>query len=116
MANRSSRRLFLLDYDGTLLPTNAVSTRPSEAVLDILRRLTADPANDVYIISGRGRNELGTWFQSVVRDRCRIIRWLGHKQRGLAQKCRCWAQTLSTPVQQSSPETAKQRQTPGRPA
>jgi len=63
----SSRRLFLLDYDGTLLPTNAVSTRPSEAVLDILRRLTADPANDVYIISGRGRNELGTWFQSVDR-------------------------------------------------
>ncbi len=64
---RSSRRLFLLDYDGTLLPAAAVSTQPSEAVLDILRRLTADPANDVYIISGRGRNELGTWFQPVVR-------------------------------------------------
>lgn len=36
-------------------------------VLDILRGLTVDPKNDVFIISGRGRAELGDWFASVVR-------------------------------------------------
>jgi Trehalose-phosphatase len=36
-------------------------------VLDILRGLTADPKNEVYIISGRGKKDLGDWFSSVVR-------------------------------------------------
>lgn len=36
-------------------------------VLDILRGLTADPKNEVYIISGRGKKDLGGWFSSVVR-------------------------------------------------
>jgi Trehalose-phosphatase len=36
-------------------------------VLDILRGLTADPKNQVYIISGRGKKDLGDWFSSVVR-------------------------------------------------
>lgn len=63
----SSRRMFLLDYDGTLLPNNAVSTKPSEDVLAILSALTADGRNDVYIISGRGRDELTSWFSPVER-------------------------------------------------
>jgi hypothetical protein len=67
--SRSTRRLFLLDYDGTLLPQSSISTKPSKEVLDILRGLTADTKNDVFIISGRGRGELGDWFASVVR-RC----------------------------------------------
>jgi Trehalose-phosphatase len=36
-------------------------------VLDILCGLTADPKNEVYIISGRGKKDLGDWFSSVVR-------------------------------------------------
>lgn len=64
---RSAKRLFLLDYDGTLLPQSSISTKPGKEVLDILRGLTADPKNDVFIISGRGRADLGDWFSSVVR-------------------------------------------------
>jgi len=57
---RSSNRLLLLDYDGTLvgfrpLPEQAV---PSKHVLQILNRLVADPANTVVIISGRDREFL----------------------------------------------------------
>ena len=110
---RSAKRLFLLDYDGTLLPQSSISTKPGKEVktslswgpslhggpaqslacciavisnpssltldsggtiyavnaqvLDILRGLTADPKNEVYIISGRGKKDLGDWFSSVVR-------------------------------------------------
>jgi trehalose-6-phosphatase len=35
-------------------------------VLDILRGLTADDKNEVYIISGRGKKDLGDWFSCVV--------------------------------------------------
>jgi len=45
----------LLDYDGTLTPivkTPSLAV-PSEATLEALSRLSADPKNKVYIISGR---------------------------------------------------------------
>lgn len=38
-------------------------------VLQVLQVLTSDPANEVWIISGRSQQELGGWFQSVVRRR-----------------------------------------------
>jgi trehalose-6-phosphatase len=31
-------------------------------VLEVLRVLTADAANEVWIISGRAQQELGAWF------------------------------------------------------
>lgn len=68
MCCRSAKRLFLLDYDGTLLPQSSISTKPGKEVLDILRGLTADPNNEVFIISGRGKKDLGDWFSSVVRS------------------------------------------------
>jgi trehalose 6-phosphate synthase/phosphatase len=49
------KRLFLFDYDGTLTPivkTPSMAT-PSDATLEALSKLTADPKNVVYIISGR---------------------------------------------------------------
>lgn len=52
---KAKRRLFLLDYDGTLTPivkTPSLAV-PSEATLEALSRLSADPKNKVYIISGR---------------------------------------------------------------
>jgi len=41
-------------------------------VLAVFKALAADARNVVYIISGRGRAELGDWFESVVRARARI--------------------------------------------
>ena len=64
---RASRRLFMLDYDGTLLAQSSINPKPGEDVLAVLRALTEDKRNTVFIVSGRGRAELGSWFQSVVR-------------------------------------------------
>ncbi|KAG6808923.1 hypothetical protein H0H92_002351, partial [Tricholoma furcatifolium] len=49
------KRLFLLDYDGTLTPIVKTPSMavPSAATLEALERLSADPRNVVYIISGR---------------------------------------------------------------
>lgn len=60
----SQRRLFLLDYDGTLVGYKAI---PSEAVptpvaLRVLERLSRDPHNYVVIISGRAHETLDAWL------------------------------------------------------
>lgn len=62
---RAPRRLFLLDYDGTLTTAASVSAAPSAGTLATLRALAADPRNAVYIVSGRARAELGAWFADV---------------------------------------------------
>jgi len=57
-------RLFLLDYDGTLVsfadaPRKA---RPDEKLLALLEKLTSDERNQVVIISGRNKETLESWF------------------------------------------------------
>ncbi|KAH9172707.1 glycosyltransferase family 20 protein [Lactarius sanguifluus] len=51
----ATKRLFLLDYDGTLAPIVKTPEMavPTEDTLTALTALTADPQNLVYIISGR---------------------------------------------------------------
>lgn len=63
----AKERVLLLDHDGTLVPQSSITSKPGEGVLRVLRSLTSDPANDVYIISGRARKELEEWFASVPR-------------------------------------------------
>ena len=61
---QSERRLILLDYDGTLVnfaPLPHLSA-PTGNLLDVLRKLSQDPANSVYIISGRNREALEEWL------------------------------------------------------
>ena len=63
----SRRRLILSDYDGTLVP---FAKRPEEAKPDndlvkLLGELTADPRNEVVLISGRDRHNLEEWFASL---------------------------------------------------
>ncbi|GAB4813526.1 hypothetical protein N2152v2_000572 [Parachlorella kessleri] len=62
---RATKRVLLLDHDGTLVAQSSINSRPTEQVLGVLCHLTADPTNTVYIISGRGRAELSEWFASV---------------------------------------------------
>jgi len=65
---RAERRLFLLDYDGTLNSPStsaSVSAAPSEGVLATLGRLVSDARNSVYVVSGRARGELGPWFAGL---------------------------------------------------
>ncbi|KAF7325671.1 Trehalose-6-phosphate phosphatase [Mycena kentingensis (nom. inval.)] len=51
----AKKRLFFFDYDGTLAPIVKEPSMavPSASTLEALERLTADPRNVVYIISGR---------------------------------------------------------------
>ncbi|DAZ98982.1 TPA: hypothetical protein N0F65_011237 [Lagenidium giganteum] len=76
---RSQRRLFLLDYDGTLSTYQSMAelAEPSPSVLACLEELAADPHNSVYVISGR--------------DKGRLQQWLGHIPRvGLAAEHGYW--------------------------
>jgi trehalose 6-phosphate synthase/phosphatase len=64
---QSSRRLLLLDYDGTLAP---FTLRPQDAfpdaqVRDLLTRLGEDPANAVILISGRKVADLQSWLGDI---------------------------------------------------
>ncbi|PGH00833.1 trehalose-phosphatase [Helicocarpus griseus UAMH5409] len=64
----SSRRLFILDYEGTLAswgsPTSIVLTTPKRA-LDTLNDLIEDPKNIVYVMSSRMPEELERLFRHV---------------------------------------------------
>ena len=60
----SRKRLFLLDYDGTLVdfhhkPEAAI---PKAKVLKIIRTLCSDKKNKIAIISGRDKEFLQKWF------------------------------------------------------
>ncbi|MHC4431137.1 MAG: bifunctional alpha,alpha-trehalose-phosphate synthase (UDP-forming)/trehalose-phosphatase [Planctomycetota bacterium] len=61
---KGSKRLFLLDYDGTLV---GFKGKPEEAgpdheIVALLKGLSRDPRNTVVIISGRDRTTLEDWL------------------------------------------------------
>ena len=60
----SRRRLFFLDYDGTLTPLvrHPGLAGPDPARRELLRSLAADRKNTVVIASGRGRQTLEEWL------------------------------------------------------
>ena len=60
----ATRRLLLLDYDGTLTPIRQKPSHsaPTGEVLALLRDLTAMPSTEVVIISGRTFQELEDWL------------------------------------------------------
>ncbi|MBN1392129.1 MAG: bifunctional alpha,alpha-trehalose-phosphate synthase (UDP-forming)/trehalose-phosphatase [Sedimentisphaerales bacterium] len=65
--NKSSKRLFLLDYDGTLVgfvgkPEEAA---PDKALLTLLQTLAADAKNEIVIISGRDKATLNYWLGNL---------------------------------------------------
>ncbi len=66
----SGKRLFLLDYDGTLvsLKQKPELAQPDDELLAILTALKKDPGNRVVIVSGRDRNCLADWFSEIGLD------------------------------------------------
>lgn len=63
------KRLFMCDYDGTLTPIVKTPSMavPSDAALNVLTALAADPKNLVYIISGRDQQFLETHLGHIGR-------------------------------------------------
>lgn len=92
---RASRRLLLLDYDGTLVPFAGRPdyARPDRELLELLAALCGDPRNRVAFVSGR--------------DRATLSQWLGHLPAAMAAEHGVWlrapggewelAQTLADP-------------------
>ncbi|KAI9158087.1 putative alpha,alpha-trehalose-phosphate synthase [Paramyrothecium foliicola] len=65
---KAERRLFLLDYEGTLVswgPVNQIIAVSPQRTVDILNDLLLDERNTVYIMSGRRPEELDRLFRRV---------------------------------------------------
>lgn len=61
---KANRRLLLLDYDGTLVPTvsRPEDAVPSDTLRTIMRQLSEDSRNTIVIVSGRKHEELEKWL------------------------------------------------------
>lgn len=64
---RSKKALFLLDYDGTLMPFNErpEKVKPDSELKDILGSLSGRSENHLVVISGRDRKTLDKWVSRV---------------------------------------------------
>lgn len=64
---QARRRIFFLDYDGTLTPivTRPEDATPSGSCLDTLSTLTKDHGNQVYVISGRTQDSLMAFLGTI---------------------------------------------------
>lgn len=83
--NQAERRLFLFDYDGTLTPivNDPNAAIPSARLLDILTKLSEDPKNQIWIISGR--------------DQAFLEQWLGHNPKlGLSAEHGCFMKDINS--------------------
>jgi trehalose 6-phosphate synthase/phosphatase len=65
--HQARKRLFLFDYDGTLTPIvrDHQSAIPSDRIIRNIRTLASDPANKVWIISGRDQAFLEQWMGHI---------------------------------------------------
>lgn len=82
---QSDRRLFLFDYDGTLTPivNDPAAAIPSARLIDILEKLSEDPRNQIWIISGR--------------DQAFLERWLGKNHKlGLSAEHGCFMKDIGS--------------------
>ncbi|MDO5664014.1 MAG: bifunctional alpha,alpha-trehalose-phosphate synthase (UDP-forming)/trehalose-phosphatase [Bacteroidia bacterium] len=68
--DQASKRLILLDYDGTLSPfvKKPEDAVPSKELMDLLKKMASDKKNKVVINSGRNRQVLDQWFKSLDLD------------------------------------------------
>jgi len=65
--NRSRKRLFLLDYDGTLVGFKGkpAEAGPDDEIIALLKSLSGDQRNTVVIISGRDKTTLEEWLGHI---------------------------------------------------
>jgi trehalose 6-phosphate synthase/phosphatase len=61
---KAKDRLFLLDYDGTLVNITSIPSQafPTVKLIKILKILAQDPHNTVVIVSGRNHQDLDLWL------------------------------------------------------
>ena len=98
--DKSSKRLFLLDYDGTLV---GFSTRPEKAGPDkklwsLLQAIAAEPKNELVIISGRDKKTLSSWLgninASLIAEHGAWIKEKGKNWRAIQPLLSDWKDTI----------------------
>ncbi|KAF3934803.1 Trehalose-phosphatase [Dactylellina cionopaga] len=64
---RSTRRLFMFDYDGTLTPIvkDPQAAIPTDKIIRTIKKLASDPQNSVWIVSGRDQAFLEQWMGDI---------------------------------------------------
>ncbi|KAL2467335.1 hypothetical protein Adt_43186 [Abeliophyllum distichum] len=77
---RSKSRAILLDYDGTVMPQTSINKNPSQEVISIINKLCDDVNNTVFVVSGRGKDSLGSWFSpckklGIAAEHGYFLRW-----------------------------------------
>lgn len=62
--DESEKRMIFLDYDGTMteIVPNPRDAKPTEEILSILTNLHKDKRNNVFIVTGRSKEESEEWF------------------------------------------------------
>lgn len=94
--SEADRRLVLLDYDGTLVPfsKNPNLAVPEKSIIDLLRKLSADPQNEVAILSGRDRDSLERWFGElpihIISEHGAVVRFKGESWKQLGDVDQSW--------------------------
>jgi len=65
--SKAKRRLFMFDYDGTLTPIvkDPNAAIPTDRVIRTIKKLAADPNNNVWIVSGRDQAFLEQWMGDI---------------------------------------------------
>jgi len=107
----AARRLFLLDYDGTL---TGFTKDPSKAVPDdrlnlLIGKLISDENNQLVIISGRDRNFLQKWFPqtklTLIAEHGSFIRKKGRWTKRFPAKENPWKDEITGLIQQVTDRT-----------
>lgn len=81
----AQQRVILLDYDGVLSPfaDKPEDAKPTKAVVNMLRRLSAQTRLSVALVSGRNKDDLQAWFGdlplTLIAEHGAFIRKFGHK-------------------------------------
>ncbi len=68
--SKSRKRLLLLDYDGTLVGFKKKPdlAAPDKEILEILKKLSNNPRNNVVVVSGRDKATLEKWLGKLKID------------------------------------------------
>ncbi|KAJ0111010.1 hypothetical protein Patl1_03549 [Pistacia atlantica] len=64
---RTKNRAILLDYDGTMMIPDSLSTTANTEAVAVMNNLGRDTNNVVYLVSGKDRKTLTSWFSSCER-------------------------------------------------
>lgn len=96
---RANRRLFLLDYDGTLVDYTPIpgTDRLPEQIFGILNKIIDSQRSEVFIITGRSYSDIETIFDhlpvSIIAEHGAMIRENGKWESQINDDC-LWKETI----------------------